>query len=190
MLGHPMMRHELERTFTLSRLVFQPAPTDTNEEARRVHRLRIPLHYDGEDQSAVLDFAAQVRGEDLLATVSVDDGLDAVRARFRLENAGIRLPKGSGTPSLTIGLLLESEDVDPIAKVLEVSVRAARAEGTVTVSLELAQARLPGMSPGPSLEEERVADELDASAREERATGGRSGGRRRRPKGSSPAPRT
>lgn len=182
-------RHQLKRSFALSRLIFQPAPTETKEEARRVHRVRIPLHYGGEDQSAVLDFAAQVRGEDLLATISVD-GEEDVRARLRLENAGIRLPKGSGTPSLTLALLLETEDVEPIAKVLEIAVAAARAEAELEVALELAQARLPGMSPGAALEDEKRGDELDAAARAERASGPRPVGSRRRPKGSSPAPRT
>lgn len=180
---------QLERSFLISRVVFQPAPGATTEEARRVHRLRLPLGYEGDDQTAILDFAASVRGEDLQAVISSEeDQADAVKAIVRLETAGIRLGKGSSRPTLTFGLLLETENVDPISSVLGVALRAARNEGHLTVGLRLVQERLPGMEEA-GLDQDDLGDEIDARARAERAAPLRPLGSRRRPKGSSPVPR-
>jgi len=200
-----MQNRKLLKSFAISRFVFSPAqgPVEKAENhVTLVHRLRMPLRYTGKDPAAVLDWCTRARGEDLLVRFDLNDAEHPVEVVARIESAGVKLAKGEKKPPVLLSLVVETEDVTPIATLLAAAVRAARAElAEVDVSLQVIQENLPG------LEEEQhavSADEAedptepgseDADGDGEPAVTSASPARkarksRRRPKGSSPAPRT
>lgn len=141
-----MSNRKLSRPFTVSRFTFTPAPTGSV----KVHRLRLPLRFTGKDPAAVLDYAARVRGEDLHVTLELADGADAVEVVARIESASVKLSKGSKKPPVVIAVVVESEDVTPIAAVLDGAMRAARVQALeLEVTFQLIQENLPGMDEEP-----------------------------------------
>lgn len=169
-------RKSLTRPFVVQRYVFTPAPTGSV----KIHRLRLPMRFTGKDPAGVLDFATRVRGEDLAVSLDLKDGKPPVECVARIENASVRLPRGSKRPPVLVSLVVESAEVHAIQAVLEGAVRAARAQLLeLEVSMRLIQESLPGMAEDEEDEEAGAPEKPAAPAAEAPVHQGPGSGRRR-----------